>query len=129
MCSARGLPPGPLTAGPDDLCVMPYTSGTTGEPKGCMHTHRSTMHTLVASMHWFATQPETTLLAVVPFFHVTGMQGSMNGPLYFGNTVVMLPRWDRDVAAECVQRYRVVELDCGSDSDPGFLLQPESRAL
>jgi fatty-acyl-CoA synthase len=104
---AMGLPPGPLTAGPDDLCVMPYTSGTTGEPKGCMHTHRSTMHTSVASMQWFDTQPELTLLALVPFFHVTGMQGSMNGPIYIGNTSVLLPRWDRDVAAECVQRYRV----------------------
>ena len=102
-----GLAPGPMTAGPDDLCVMPYTSGTTGEPKGCMHTHRSTMHTLVGSMQWFDTQPEQTLLALVPFFHVTGMQGSMNGPIYIGNTTVLLPRWDRDVAAECVQRYRV----------------------
>jgi fatty-acyl-CoA synthase len=46
---------------------MPYTSGTTGEPKGCMHTHRSTMHTLVANMRWFAVQPEMTLLAVAPF--------------------------------------------------------------
>ena len=104
---AMGLAPGPMTAGPDDLCVMPYTSGTTGEPKGCMHTHRSTMHTLVASMQWFDTQPEATQLALVPFFHVTGMQGSMNGPMYCGNTVVILPRWNRDVAAECVQRYRV----------------------
>ena len=104
---AMGLAPGPLTAGPDDLCVMPYTSGTTGEPKGCMHTHRSTMYTTVASMQWFDTQPELTQLAPVPFFHVTGMQGSMNGPIYFGNTIVLLPRWDRDVAAECVQRYRV----------------------
>jgi fatty-acyl-CoA synthase len=101
------LSPGPLTMGPDDLAVMPYTSGTTGEPKGCMHTHRSTMHTLVANMHWFALQPEATLMAVAPFFHVTGMQGGMNSPLYNGNTVVLLPRWDRVVAAECVQRYRV----------------------
>ncbi|MFG3757086.1 AMP-binding protein, partial [Klebsiella pneumoniae] len=38
MLDAR-VAPGPLTAGPDDLCVMPYTSGTTGKPKGCMHTH------------------------------------------------------------------------------------------
>jgi fatty-acyl-CoA synthase len=104
---ASGARPGPLTAGPDDLCVMPYTSGTTGEPKGCMHTHRTTMHTLVASMRWFAIQPELTLLAVAPLFHVTGMQGGMNGPLYVGNTVVMLPRWDRNAAAECVQRYRI----------------------
>jgi fatty-acyl-CoA synthase len=70
---ARGLRPGPLTAGPDDLCVMPYTSGTTGQPKGCMHTHRSVMHTLVASMRWFALQPELTLMSVAPLFHVTGM--------------------------------------------------------
>ena len=101
------LRPGPLTAEPDDLCVMPYTSGTTGEPKGCMHTHRTTMHTLVSGMRWFAVQPEMAMLAVAPFFHVTGMQGSMNGPLYNGNTVVLLPRWDRVAAAECVQRYRI----------------------
>jgi fatty-acyl-CoA synthase len=104
---ASGARPGALRAGPDDLAVMPYTSGTTGEPKGCMHTHRSTMHTLVATMRWFAMQPESTLLGVAPFFHVTGMQGSMNGPLYIGNTVVLLPRWDRVVAAECVERYRI----------------------
>jgi len=104
---AGGLRPGPLTAGPDDLCVMPYTSGTTGTPKGCMHTHRSAMHTLVAGMRWFAMQPEITLMAVAPLFHVTGMQGGMNGPLYIGNTLVMLSRWDRSAAADCVQRYRV----------------------
>jgi fatty-acyl-CoA synthase len=104
---ARCARPGPLTAGADDLCVMPYTSGTTGEPKGCMHTHRSVMHTLVAGMRWFALQPEITLMAVAPLFHVTGMQGGMNGPLYVGNTVVMLPRWDRNAAAELVQRYRI----------------------
>ena len=104
---ASGLEPGPLTMGPDDLCVMPYTSGTTGVPRGCMHTHRSAMHTIVAGMRWFAMQPETTLMAVAPFFHVTGMQGSMNGPLFTGNTVVLLPRWDRDAAAECVERYRI----------------------
>jgi fatty-acyl-CoA synthase len=72
-----------------------------------MHTHRSTMHVLVANMRWFAVPPEMNLLAVAPFFHATGMQGSMNGPLYNGNTVVLLPRWDRDVAALCVERYGI----------------------
>ena len=115
---SRGVSPGPMTAGPDDLCAMPYTSGTTGEPKGCMHTHRSVMHTLVGSMQWFDTTPEMTLLAPVPFFHVTGMQGSMNGPIYIGNTIVLLSRWDRSVAAECVQRYRVT----GWTSVPTMLL-------
>ena len=118
------LSPGRLTTGPDDLAVMPYTSGTTGEPKGCMHTHRSTMHTLVANMHWFAVQPEMTLLAVAPFFHVTGMQGGMNGPLYNGNTVVLLPRWDRVVAAECVQRYRVASWTAVPTMIQDFFMNP-----
>ena len=104
---ARNLRPGPMTAGPDDLCVMPYTSGTTGQPKGCMHSHRTAMHTLIAGEYWFNMKPDTVRLAVLPFFHVTGMQGSMSGPLYTGTTVVLLPRWDRDAAARLIQRYRI----------------------
>jgi fatty-acyl-CoA synthase len=122
---ASGLRPGPLTAGPDDLCVMPYTSGTTGTPKGCMHTHRSTMHTLVAGMRWFAIQPEITLMAVAPLFHVTGMQGGMNGPLYVGNTVVILPRWDRSTAAECVQCYRIASWTAVPTMIQDFFANPD----
>ncbi|MBS0577831.1 MAG: long-chain fatty acid--CoA ligase [Proteobacteria bacterium] len=102
-----GLTPGALTAGSEELCVMPYTSGTTGQPKGCMHTHATTMYTSVAQLQWFGATAELTLLAVAPMFHVTGMQGAMNGPLYVGCTIVIMPRWDRTVAAECVQRYGI----------------------
>ena len=121
---AADLKPGPLTAGPDDLCVMPYTSGTTGQPKGCMHTHRSVMHTTVGGMQWFALQPELTLLAVAPMFHVTGMQGGMNGPLFTGNTMVLLPRWDREVAAQCVQRYKVASWTAIPTMIQDFFLNP-----
>jgi fatty-acyl-CoA synthase len=121
---ASDLQPGPLIAGPDDLCVMPYTSGTTGQPKGCMHTHRTVMHTTVASMQWFALQPEMTLLAVAPMFHVTGMQGGMNGPLFIGNTMVLLPRWDREVAAQCVERYKVASWTAIPTMIQDFFLNP-----
>ncbi len=104
---ARKLSPGPLNVGPDDLCVMPYTSGTTGNPKGCMHTHRTTMAGLLSSTQWFGATADSVALAVLPFFHVTGMQGSMSGPLYHGSTIVVLARWDREVAAQCIQRYQV----------------------
>ena len=122
---AAKLQPGPLTAGPDDLAVMPYTSGTTGTPKGCMHTHRTVMHTTVGSMNWFAMQPEMTLLAVAPMFHVTGMQGSMNGPLFIGNTVVLLPRWDRDAAAQCVSRYKIASWTAIPTMIQDFFLNPK----
>jgi fatty-acyl-CoA synthase len=104
---ARDLTPGPITQGADDLAVMPYTSGTTGHPKGCMHTHRSVMSTLVGGVEWFERTQDAVYLTVLPLFHVTGMSGSMNGPLYAGATVVLLPRWDRETAALCMQRYRV----------------------
>jgi fatty-acyl-CoA synthase len=104
---AAGLRPGPLTAGPDDPCTMPYTSGTTGAPKGCVHTHRSVMSTLVGGTTWFSRNQDSVFLSALPFFHVTGLSGSMNGPLYAGGTIVILPRWDRDAAAVCIERYGV----------------------
>jgi fatty-acyl-CoA synthase len=105
---ARELAPRAHTATPDDLCVLPYTSGTTGNPKGCMHTHRTVMHTTMAAPAWQgATQDAESELAVLPFFHVTGMQYGMNGPVLSGSTIVILPRWDRAVAAELVKRYQV----------------------
>jgi fatty-acyl-CoA synthase len=104
---ARQLRPLPMRAGPDDPAVMPYTSGTTGHPKGCVHTHRSVMSTLVGGTTWFSRTQDAVYLAALPFFHVTGLSGSLNGPLYVGATLVVLPRWDRDAAAALMQRYRV----------------------
>jgi fatty-acyl-CoA synthase len=106
---ALGCTPAPATAGPDDLCAMPYTSGTTGQPKGCMHTHHGVMYGLVASAQWFGTQQDAVTLATLPLFHVTGMQG-MNSQLFAGATIVILPRWDRDMAARLVERYRISSL-------------------
>ena len=121
---AAGLRPAPLAAGPDDLAVMPYTSGTTGHPKGCMHTHRSAMSTLVGGVQWFARTQDSTYLAVLPLFHVTGLSGSMNGPLFVGATVVVLPRWDRDAAAQLIQRYRVTIWQAISTMVVDFLANP-----
>jgi fatty-acyl-CoA synthase len=103
---AMNLTPGPHLSGPDDYCVMPYTSGTTGKSKGCIHTHRSVMHTAVAQAAW-GGQYSTVMLGVVPLFHVTGMQACMNMVIYAAATVVLLPRWDRAVAAAMIERYKV----------------------
>jgi len=105
---AAACAPSPMQAGPDDLAVMPYTSGTTGQPKGCMHTHRTTMYNGVAGGVWTQSGGQGSVgLAVLPMFHVTGMQYNLNGALYGAGTVVLLPRWDRDAAALCVQRYGI----------------------
>jgi len=107
-CVEAGYAPAPHLATSDDLACMPYTSGTTGKPKGCVHTHRSVMFNAAASAAWSSNSvPDHVTLAVLPFFHVTGMQVSMNAPIFSGATIAILPRWDRDVAGQLITRYRV----------------------
>ena len=103
----ESLVPGRHSAGPDDLCVMPYTSGTTGKPKGCIHTHRTVMSTIIAGSAWVGMDADSVVLCTMPLFHVTGMQCSMNQPIYHGATIVLMTRWDRDTAAELIQRYKI----------------------
>jgi fatty-acyl-CoA synthase len=109
---ARRLQPGPHTAGPDDLALLPYTSGTTGLPKGCMHTHRTLMHNTVGGGLWGYASAETVSLGVVPMFHITGMMYGVLGPVYNGGTVVLMPRWDRELAGRLISRHRVSHWTC-----------------
>ncbi|WP_273206479.1 long-chain fatty acid--CoA ligase [Marinobacter subterrani] len=104
---AAGHMPSAHTAGPDDLAVIPYSSGTTGAPKGCMHTHRSVMATAVHRSFWNVSTANTMQLATLPFFHVTGMTGSMNSPIFSGSCTVIMTRWDRTTAARLIERYKV----------------------
>lgn len=122
---AASLAPGLSEAGPDDLCVMPYTSGTTGLPKGCVHTHATVMNTLVAGGAWFRQGQGSVLLATLPFFHVTGMQGAMNGPIYMGSTVILMQRWDRTTAARLIERYQVASWTAISTMVIDFLANPD----
>ncbi len=101
---------GPLaetTAGPADLAILPYTSGTTGLPKGCMHTHASVMHNAVACAMWGNGTPETVGLVVVPMFHITGLVAVMQAAVYAGSTMILMPRWDRELAGRLISRWRV----------------------
>jgi len=99
--------PPALEVDTNDLALLPYTSGTTGLPKGCMHLHRSIMHNAVASALWGTATAENVTLAVVPMFHITGMVSVMHSSIYAGATLVVMPRWDRDLAGRLISRYRV----------------------
>jgi len=64
----------------------------------------------VAGSQWYRTYQDECTLALAPYFHVTGMQGSMNSPIFTGSSIVLLPRWDRDVAAALIKRNRVTSM-------------------
>jgi fatty-acyl-CoA synthase len=100
-----GKTPQPQTARADDLAAILYTSGTTGKPKGCMHTHRTIMTTVVGAALWEGVMADSVSLATAPFFHVTGMQHSMSAPIYAGATIAILPRWDPEIAGYMIERY------------------------
>ena len=97
----------PVSANSDDLAVLPYTSGTTGLPKGCMHTHGSIMHNAVASGLWSNSTPENVGLGVVPMFHITGMVSVMHASIYIGATLILMPRWDRELAGRLISKWQV----------------------
>ena len=109
---AAGHRAGPHTAQPDDMALLPYTSGTTGLPKGCIHTHRTLMPNIVGGALWGHASAETTSLGVVPMFHITGMMYGVLGSVYLGSTVVLLPRWDRELAGRLISRHRVTHWTC-----------------
>jgi fatty-acyl-CoA synthase len=91
----------------DDLAAVLYSSGTTGKPKGCMHTHHTIMCTAVGGALWEGMAASSVALATAPMFHVTGMQHSLNAPVFAGATVALLPRWDPAAAAYMIERYAV----------------------
>ncbi|TFZ05854.1 long-chain fatty acid--CoA ligase [Ramlibacter henchirensis] len=104
---ANDLPLPVPAVGPEDLAVLPYTSGTTGLPKGCMHPHRSLMHNAAASAAWGNATAENVTLLVVPMFHITGMVSVMHSSVYVGATIVLMPRWDRELAGRLISRWKV----------------------
>lgn len=121
---AEGRVPSPYAGRIDDLCTMPYTSGTTGRPKGCMHTHRTMAASVMGGTMWFGRTHEDVYLSVLPLFHVTGLIGGLHGPLRLGATIVMLARWDREAAARCIERHRITTWQSISTMMIDFLATP-----
>jgi fatty-acyl-CoA synthase len=113
---AQGLQPGPYEGQSGDLALLPYTSGTTGLPKGCMHTHRSLMHNAIGSGLWRHSSPESVVLGVVlgvvPLLHITGMLYGALTPVLNGATVILMPRWDRELAGTLISQHQVTHWTC-----------------
>jgi fatty-acyl-CoA synthase len=105
--AAAGREPSPVQVSGEDLALLPYTSGTTGLSKGCIHTHATLGHNIQASARWSELGPACTVLVVVPMFHITGLVVCMLTSINAGCQMVVLPRWHRSVAARAIASQQV----------------------
>lgn len=94
----------------EDVAALPYSSGTTGVPKGVMLTHRQIATNLAQLRSVMSAGPGDRILAVLPFFHIYGLTALMNAPLRQGATVVVLPRFDLETFLAAIQNHRITGL-------------------
>jgi acyl-CoA synthetase (AMP-forming)/AMP-acid ligase II len=91
---------------PHDTALLQYTSGTTGVPKGAEITHRNLVANCELQRVYVGLREGEVALAVLPWFHITGMECQLNLSTYMGSTIVALGRFDLEAVLAAIQLYR-----------------------
>jgi long-chain acyl-CoA synthetase len=101
----------------DDLCLLQFTSGTTGLPKGAMLTHGSQLYKSAAATMVYQCDPTDVMLTAMPMYHIAGMLFGVTTPLYTGCTAAVMGRFDPEAMAlaisslKCTKMYGTVSMN------------------
>lgn len=112
----------------DTVRMILYTSGTTGRPKGVLHTHNS-IHALIRQIggHWRVVAGDTFLVPS-PIAHIGGSIYAFECPLLLGSTAVLMHRWDPDAAVALMLDERVTHMAGATPFLNGLLAAAERAA-
>jgi acyl-CoA synthetase (AMP-forming)/AMP-acid ligase II len=110
MAEGKG-DPDPVTIDPlADLAVLPYSSGTTGLPKGVMLTHQNLTANIRQTLATNLSGEDAVVLDFLPFYHIYGMVVLLNLGLAVGSTQIIMPRFDPEAALSIIQQHKVTDL-------------------
>ena len=103
--------PAPVDIDPEkDLAALPYSSGTTGLPKGVMLTHYNLASNVRQGLGTAYLTRDSVMLDFLPFYHIYGLTILMNSGLGIGATQVVMPRFDPELTLRLVEKHRVTNL-------------------
>ncbi len=95
----------------NDIAVLPYSSGTTGLPKGVMLAHHNITSNMRQVLATGLVKPgESVFLDFLPFYHIYGQTILLNIGLFAGATQIILPRFDPEVSLHLIEKYRISDL-------------------
>jgi acyl-CoA synthetase (AMP-forming)/AMP-acid ligase II len=120
LIEAGAKPPAVAIDPATDLAVLPYSSGTTGLPKGVMLTHRNLVANVIQANARLRVEAGDVMIGVLPFFHIYGMTAIMNLGLRAGATIVTMPRFDLEQFLDLIETHRATHI---------FIVPPIALAL
>src|SRR6516164_80197 len=98
----------PVECGDHDVAVILHTSGTTGKPKGAMLTHGNLSRNCEVSVRTLVeTGQDDVVMGCLPLFHVFGLTCGLNGTVFAGGMLTLLPRFEPRKAIEIIERDAV----------------------
>lgn len=114
---------------PEDLSALVYTSGTTGRPKGVMHTHANDAYIAMNCVMEYGLESRDKALHIAPLYHVGGMQAFFIPHMMVGGTNVVLGRFDAKETLEIIQREKITTLFAVPTQIQEMLHHPDFRAF
>jgi len=102
----RGQQPLPVTLGPDNVALLTYTSGTTGDPKGAMNTHGNVVFNACTFREWMTLTPRDVVLGGAPLFHITGLIAHIAVAMLVPMPIVLGYRFEPATIIRLAERHR-----------------------